>query len=101
MRHGLVPNLLDSGNNPRYNARDAVWWFLQVWAHSANKSTYNAMQAIQDYCSSAPEGVDFLKEPVTRLFMDDKKEISRCSMAQLIQEIMQKHANGISFREVQ
>lgn len=41
MRHGLIPNLLDSGHNPRYNCRDACWWYIKAvkdYIHYVNSS---------------------------------------------------------------
>ena len=104
LRHGLVPNLMDGGGrSPRYNCRDAVWW----WA-----------QALQDYCKMAPEGaVRFLRARVHRRFPSDdpadydagtgvyapppgrprRPEVMR--LADVLQEALQAHAGGISFRE--
>lgn len=92
LKHGLIPNLLDSGRTPRYNARDAVWWFAQC---------------VQDYCSLAEEGVAFLDEKVLRRFAndefipyDDKLAFTKTStMREILHEIMQCHAMGISFVE--
>ena len=77
----------------RYNSRDSPWWMLQN---------------IQDYCVMAPDGYSILNEPVKRRFpkddtwvpWDDPKAYSYSStIAEIIQEILQRHAEGISFRE--
>lgn len=84
VRHGLIPNLLDGGKRPRYNSRDSVWWFLQ---------------AIQDYCTMAPEGTELLNTSFTRLFSNDTTTIAVCTLGDIVQEIMTRHAQGIEFRE--
>nr|KMM71193.1 glycogen debranching enzyme [Coccidioides posadasii RMSCC 3488] len=94
LKHGMIPNLLSSGKFPRYNSRDSVWFFLQ---------------AIQDYTHIVPNGIRILEENVPRRFLpyddtwfpfDDKRAYSRSStIAEIIQEVFQRHASGISYRE--
>ncbi|CAI6341694.1 unnamed protein product [Periconia digitata] len=94
LKHGMVPNLLSGGKLPRYNSRDSVWWFLQN---------------IQDYCNMVPDGLDLLQQPVKRRFLpyddtwfphDDKRAFSQSStIAEVIQEALQRHATGLEFRE--
>ncbi len=93
LKHGLIPNLLDSVKTPRYNSRDSPWWMLQN---------------IQDYVSMAPDGISILSESVKRRFpkddtfvpWDDPRAYAFCStVSEVIQEILQRHADGISFRE--
>ena len=93
LKHGLIPNLLDSVRTPRYNSRDSPWWMLQN---------------IQDYVHSAPNGISILSEHVKRRFpkddsfvpWDDPKAYAYSStIAEIIQEILQRHADGIHFRE--
>jgi len=91
VRHGLIPNLVDSGRCPRFNCRDAAFWWLQ---------------AIQDYASMAPEGIDILDAQVDRLFLTDDSPVptslAECTqqpLSEIVQEVLQRHANGIDFYE--
>jgi len=59
VRHGLVPNLLASGLNARFNARDATWFWLQ---------------AVQEYTNMADEGTGLLNASVLRMFPTDDSE---------------------------
>ncbi|KAJ3117687.1 hypothetical protein HK100_000768 [Physocladia obscura] len=115
LRHGLIPNLLDQGIFPRYNARDAAWWWL--WS-------------VQQYCKMAPEGNSFLSFQVKRRFpplqryrsgeptylivdesadgdegdaftsIDDSRTYKYSStIGEICHEILERHARGIDFRE--
>ncbi|CAK9002742.1 unnamed protein product [Durusdinium trenchii] len=89
IRHGLCPNLLDAANRPRYNARDATWFF---------------MQAIQDYVAESPEGEEFLAQPVNlkwpvKDWDGELAELEPKNIADLMHLIFSAHAKGISFRE--
>jgi glycogen debranching enzyme len=66
------------------------------------------LQSIQDYVNSAPEGLSILSEPVKRRFPKDDTWVPwndlrayaySSTLAEIIQEIIQRHADGISFRE--
>lgn len=94
LKHGMIPNLLSSGKLPRYNSRDSVWFFLQ---------------AIQDYTKMAPNGIELLQAEVPRRFLpyddtwfpfDDPRAYSKSStVLEIVQEVFQRHAHGMSFRE--
>lgn len=84
-RHGLIPNLIDSCNHPRFNARDATWYFLRC---------------VVEYCNHAPNGYQILQSPVWRLFPSDGGAPRESTMVATIQEILTAHARGISFREL-
>ncbi|KAK2612738.1 bifunctional 4-alpha-glucanotransferase/amylo-alpha-1,6-glucosidase [Conoideocrella luteorostrata] len=94
LKHGMIPNLLSSGDAPRYNSRDSIWFFLQ---------------AIQDYARLSPEGSDILKTTIKRRFLpyddtwfptDDPRAYSKESTIEdVIQEALQRHASGMKYRE--
>ncbi|KAF2456675.1 hypothetical protein BDY21DRAFT_345776 [Lineolata rhizophorae] len=94
LKHGMIPNLLSKGELPRYNSRDSIWFFLQN---------------IQDYCTLVPDGTSLLQESVRRRFLpyddtwfpwDDPRAYSKSSTIEdVIQEAVQRHATGLSFRE--
>ncbi|TPX46489.1 hypothetical protein SeMB42_g03671 [Synchytrium endobioticum] len=113
LKHGQIPNLLDQGFRPRYNARDATWWWL--WG-------------VQEYCRGSKEGLKFLGTEVARRFPPPQRyrkesflrvgdnipgddgdsyvdpSDERCyqhhtTIAQIIQEILERHARGIAYRE--
>jgi glycogen debranching enzyme len=93
LRHGLIPNLLDCGNQPRYNSRDSVWFFLN---------------AIREYINFSND-YKFLDEEIKMLFLDDdmnvhltkvsRNEKKFLKISEIIYKILESHCKGIEFRE--
>ncbi|KAL8727099.1 MAG: hypothetical protein Q9166_006286 [cf. Caloplaca sp. 2 TL-2023] len=94
LKHGMIPNLLSDGKLPRYNSRDSIWFFLQC---------------IQDYTKMVPNGLGILKEKVDRRFLpyddtyfefdDPRAYLKKSTIEEIVQEALQRHASGLSFRE--
>lgn len=95
MRHGLIPDSFDQSKKLRYNARDVTWFF---------------METLQEYVKFDTEyGPTIFSEKVEMQFLDSNQEehfkkISAgnkkvMTFEEIIQEIMQAHANGIDFTE--
>jgi glycogen debranching enzyme len=66
------------------------------------------LQNIQDYVEMAPNGIELLKDTCKRRFPlddtwvhhdDSRAFATETSVADIIQEILQRHASGIHFRE--
>lgn len=92
LKNGLIPNLLDGGKNPRYNCRDAVWFFLQ---------------SIQEFCTVTNSHY-ILHLTVQRRFPLDDRFVNwdskaaydhKSTIGQIVYEVLSRHAKGITFRE--
>ena len=66
------------------------------------------LQSIQDYVCVAPDGHQLLSEKIKRRFPKDETWVAwddvrayaySSSLAEIVQEILQRHADGIHFRE--
>lgn len=93
LRHGLIPNLLGEGICARYNARDAIWWWLK---------------GIKDYTECVPDGYKILDEEVYRLYPTDDspypphsipEDAPKQKISFIIQEALTVHVNGLRFIE--
>ncbi|CAF3842347.1 unnamed protein product [Rotaria sp. Silwood1] len=89
LRHGLIPNLLSDGKTARYNARDAVWWWLY---------------SISIYTHLVPDGYDILNDKVSRLYPTNDSPAQAVGLHDqllydVIHEALLRHVQLLTFRE--
>jgi len=93
LKHGLMPNLLDSVRTPRYNSRDSPWFMLQL---------------LQEYVKHSDEGTAILSVSVKRRFPSSDEWVpwdspvaysEEITVGEVVAEVLERHARGINFRE--
>lgn len=93
LKHGLMPNLLDSVRTPRYNSRDSPWFMLQL---------------LQEYVKYCKEGEAILGVQIKRRFPSSDEWVpwdssiaysEQLTVGEVVEEILERHAKGIDFRE--
>ena len=89
LRHGLIPNLLGDGKIARYNARDAVWWWLY---------------SISCYTRVVSDGQEILSDKVSRLYPTHDSPAQSAgshdqSLYDVIHEVLLRHLQSLTFRE--
>jgi glycogen debranching enzyme len=122
MRHGLIPNLIDSGRGPRYNARDAVHYWLycvQLYWSTVENITPGAgkewldtivlRRFVPTNAWQFPATVDLAGNPRTTPPPQDAEPDAFChwespsayafqsTIGQLIMESLTRHFEGISY----
>jgi glycogen debranching enzyme len=92
LRHGTIPNLLDFANNPRYNCRDACWWFVRgVKEYARLTKDYDIFKTKVDMVFLSND----MLEHKEKLRKGEKKVML---VEEIIQTIFQSHADGITYR---
>ena len=84
VEHGLVPNLHNAGERPRFNARDAVWW----WA-----------QAIVDTVALSQGDASADQADVLGLTVRRRGSEAVCTVADVLVEVLQAAWEGRAFVE--
>lgn len=100
---GLIPNLLDSGRYPRYNARDSTWWFIYAlkrfikWIDGISK---DISMKILDIDIPMRFG-SFEQQYANGWCHWQESQAYSCSikLSDIIHYIMTSHARGIDFVE--